>query len=183
MFCRGYEVESWSRFWTRFWILSLVEMLMFGWNFEVDAWSRFWRWNLIKICVWIRDITSRSYYGKMNSILGSVVPLAMFFYKGLTLVQALGSRGDRSLLIDWFLLRLSDFSLVGNITDHGRILYQTKPNANTAVCHWIMIWCSFLLTKIDVMMYIVQDRWGLLADENRESLGAVNCVILDQELL
>ena len=48
------------------------------------------------------------------------------FWKGLTLVQALGSRGDRSLLIGWFLLRLSDFSLVGNITDHGRILYQTK---------------------------------------------------------
>ena len=69
MFCRGYEVESWSRFWTRFWILSLVEMLMFGWNFEVDAWSRFWRWNLTKICVWTCD---------MISTLGSVVPLAMF---------------------------------------------------------------------------------------------------------
>ena len=80
MFCRGYEVESWLRFWTRLWILSLVEMLMFGWNFEVDAWSRFWRWNLIKICVWIRDMTSRSYFGKMNSILGSVVPLAMFYF-------------------------------------------------------------------------------------------------------
>ena len=44
----------------------------------------------------------------------------------VTLVQALGSRGDRSRLIGWFLLRLSNFSLVGNITDHGRILYQTK---------------------------------------------------------
>ena len=54
---------------------------MFGWNFEVDAWSRFWRWNLIKICVWIRDMTSRSYFGKINSILGSVVPLAMFSSK------------------------------------------------------------------------------------------------------
>ena len=51
---------------------------MFAWNFEVDAWSRFWRWNLIKICVWIRDMTSRCYFGYMNSILGSVVPLAMF---------------------------------------------------------------------------------------------------------
>ena len=49
-----------------------------------------------------------------------------YVVKGLTLVQALGSRGDRSLLIGWFLLRLSDFSLVGNITDHGRILYQNK---------------------------------------------------------
>ena len=55
-----------------------MERLMFGWDFEVDAWSRFWRWNLIKICVWIRDMTSRCYFGKMNSILGSVVPLAMF---------------------------------------------------------------------------------------------------------
>ena len=44
----------------------------------------------------------------------------------ITLVQARGSRGDRSLLIGWFLLRLFDFSLVGNITDHGRISYQTK---------------------------------------------------------
>ena len=34
-----------------FWILSLVEMLMFGWDFEFSAWLRFWRWILIKICV------------------------------------------------------------------------------------------------------------------------------------
>ena len=43
---------------------------MFGWDFEDDAWSRFWRWNLIKICVWTCN---------MNSTLGSVVPLAMFY--------------------------------------------------------------------------------------------------------
>ena len=42
--------------------------------------------------------------------------------------------------------------------------FSIKPNAETAVCHWIMIWCWLLLTKIDVM-YIVQDGWGLLADE------------------
>ena len=34
--------------------------------------------NLIKICVWTCDMTSRSYFDKMNSTLGSVVPLAMF---------------------------------------------------------------------------------------------------------
>ena len=33
-------------------------------------------WN---IYVWTCDMTSRSYFGKMNSTLGSVVPLAMFF--------------------------------------------------------------------------------------------------------
>ena len=32
---------------------------------------------MIKIC----DMTSRSYFGKMNSTLGSVVPLAMFIKK------------------------------------------------------------------------------------------------------
>ena len=36
--------------------------------------------NLIKICVWTCDMTSRSYFDKMNSTLGSVVPLAMFTY-------------------------------------------------------------------------------------------------------
>ena len=35
--------------------------------------------NLIKICFWTCNMTSRSYFGKMNSTLGSVVPLAMFF--------------------------------------------------------------------------------------------------------
>ena len=35
-----------------FWILSLVELVMFSWDFEVNAGSRFWRWSSIKICVW-----------------------------------------------------------------------------------------------------------------------------------
>ena len=54
-------------------------MLMFGWDFEVGAWSRFWI-CLIKICVRICDMTSRNYFGKQNSTLGSVVPLAMLLY-------------------------------------------------------------------------------------------------------
>ena len=40
-------------------------MLMFGWDFEL--------WNLIKIC------ERTCYFGKQNSTLGSVVPLAMLF--------------------------------------------------------------------------------------------------------
>ena len=44
---------------------------MFGWDFEVDTCSRFWR-CLIKI--WVRTCN-------MNSTLGSVVPLAMFFFR------------------------------------------------------------------------------------------------------
>ena len=79
LFCRWYFVEvlkldlGWNTeawFWSIFWILSLAELLMFGWDFEVDAWSRFCSWSLVKICVRICD---------MNSTLGSVVPLAMFY--------------------------------------------------------------------------------------------------------
>ena len=41
------------------------------WDFGVNALSRFWILNLIKICVRSCD---------MNSTLGSVVPLAMFYW-------------------------------------------------------------------------------------------------------
>ena len=80
----GSEDYSSSRFWgyvwSRFWSLSLVEMLIFGWGFEVAAWSGLWKWNLIKICLRTCDMTYRSYFGDQNSTLGSVVPLAMFFF-------------------------------------------------------------------------------------------------------
>ena len=59
-----------------FWILILVELLMFGWDFEISAWLRFWRWNLTKICVW-----TCLNFSKKNSTLGSVVPLAMFTFR------------------------------------------------------------------------------------------------------
>ena len=90
MFGQYFAADIWLRLWS--WILvkilklglvkiltlDLVEMLMFGLDFEVDVWSRLWRWNLIKICVRSCDMTQRSYFGKQNSTLGSVVPLAMF---------------------------------------------------------------------------------------------------------
>ena len=78
----------------RLWSWILVDILKLGWvkilnfkfsgdagvwlRFLVDALLRFWRWNVIRICVWTCDMTSRNYFGKMNSTLGSVVPLAMF---------------------------------------------------------------------------------------------------------
>ena len=80
----------------RLWNWILVEILKLGlakilnfkfsgdagvWlRFLVDALLRFWRWNVIRIRVWTCDMTSRSYFGKMNSTLESVVPLAMFVF-------------------------------------------------------------------------------------------------------
>ena len=52
-------------------------MLMFGWDFWLML-SRDYEDEMWTICVWTCDMTSRSFFGKMNSILGSVVPLAMF---------------------------------------------------------------------------------------------------------
>ena len=68
---RDFEVS----FGQYFWILILVGF-GWGWDFEVSAWLRFWRWNLTKICVW-----TCLDFGKKNSTLGSVVPLAMFTSK------------------------------------------------------------------------------------------------------
>ena len=67
------------------WIWSLVSILllrlgevvkwMFGQDFDVKVWSKdFEFWNLIKICV------ETCFFGKQNSTLGSVVPLAMFSF-------------------------------------------------------------------------------------------------------
>ena len=51
---------------------------MFGLDFEVDVWSRFWRLSLIKIFVW-----TCFNFGKLNSTLGSVVPLAMCYERSV----------------------------------------------------------------------------------------------------
>ena len=45
-------------------------------DFDVKVWSKdFEFWNLIKICV------RTCFFGKQNSTLGSVVPLAMFSHR------------------------------------------------------------------------------------------------------
>ena len=81
-------------------------------------------------------------------------PLKSFYpTKGLTLVQALGGQ---EIGLFW----LVD-SYWGYLISHWLAIllfmvgFSTKPNAETVVCHWIMIWCWLFLTKIDVM-YIVE---------------------------
>ena len=83
----------------------------FGQDFEfyfigdAGVWLRSWylvmilKMNLIKIYVWTSDMTSSSYFDKMNSTLGSVVPLAMFLKYYLDLL--------REIHTDCFRLELS----------------------------------------------------------------------------
>ena len=49
-------------------------------DLEAEVWSVFCCWCLVEVEVevWTCDMTSSSYFDKMNSALGSVVPLAMF---------------------------------------------------------------------------------------------------------
>ena len=56
--------------------------------------------NLIKICVWTCDMTSSSYFDKMNSTLGSVVPLAMLTHQVLvkTAILAQNKEGNTSFV-------------------------------------------------------------------------------------
>ena len=70
---------------------SLLEAQEFGQYFAADVLQRLWSWILVEILkmkfdqdlclnLWYDPI---GYFGKMNSALGSVVPLAMFLLKQL----------------------------------------------------------------------------------------------------
>ena len=55
---------------------------MFSQDFDVKVWSKDLEfWNLINICV------RTCFFGKQNSTLGSVAPLAMFFFFFITTVR------------------------------------------------------------------------------------------------
>ena len=55
---------------TRCWCLVAILKLVLGWDYKEEIWSRF----LFELVMW-----PLGYFPKMNSTLGSVVPLAMFF--------------------------------------------------------------------------------------------------------
>ena len=61
--------------------LRLVKILKFKFSWNADVWLRFWSWFLGNILKFDQDfrMTNWSYFGKQNSTLGSIVPLAMFF--------------------------------------------------------------------------------------------------------
>ena len=140
----------------RCWMSTKHDTTSVVWNFNFHSRLLMAMWHFL---VWLRNFHIKRHLAAFHS------------KKGLTLVQALGGQ---EIGLFW----LVD-SYWGYLISHWLAIllimvgFSTKPNAETVVCHWIMIWCWLFLTKIDVM-YIVQDRWGLLADENRESLGAVN---------
>ena len=125
MFCRGYEVESWSRFWS----LSFIERVMFGRDFEVDDWSRFWKWNLIKICAWTCD---------MNSTLGSVA-LCLTFY-AMPTKRFCPERFD---IQEYFTLLKWDLSF--NISTNELFQFQSS---NTRMCTFYIFW--FLSSSIEI---------------------------------
>ena len=90
-FRRDFEAEVWSVF-CRWGFVEVMKLNLgrdsearFGQDFgDAVVWLRSWcfveilKMTLIKICVWTCAMTLISYFGKMNSTLGSVVPLAMF---------------------------------------------------------------------------------------------------------
>ena len=106
-YCSDFEHKVWSRFWSwswgeilklkfghyfatddwlTLWSWILVEILMLSLSGDTDFWFRFWSWCLVEILKmkFVQDLCLNlwydpiGYFGKMNSTLGSVVPLAMF---------------------------------------------------------------------------------------------------------
>ena len=102
-------------------------MLKFGWDFEVDAWLRFWRRNLINICLRTCDMTQRSYFGKQNSTLGSVVPLAMFVLSTVSAAKAwLCNQTSVKNHIQLFFFNCPDNSKIVEKEDNFQLLFE--PN-------------------------------------------------------
>ena len=111
-------------------------MLMFGCDFEVGAWSRFWR-CLIKICVRTCDMTSRSYFGKQNSTLGSVVPLAMFCFNAWPPTFRPSLISSSKL----FLCGLCTTTLSINFTFYSWLWCVPKTSFQNGLGVYIHIWC------------------------------------------
>ena len=89
-FCSDFEHKVSSRFWS--WSSGKIFKLEFGQYFAADVLQRLWSWILVEILkmkfdqdlglnLWYDPI---GYFEKMNSTLGSVVPLAMFVIKSTT---------------------------------------------------------------------------------------------------
>ena len=83
-FCSDFKHKVWSRYWS--WSSGKIFKLEFGQYFAADVLQRLWSWILVEILkmkfnqdlglnLWYDPI---GYFGRMNSTLGFVVPLAMF---------------------------------------------------------------------------------------------------------
>ena len=114
-------------------------MLVFGWNFS---------WCLVEIlkikcdviCVWTCDMLSRSYFGKMNSTLGSVVPLAMFL-KYLWVYRFLYSLTHGALYSKWTPCQINLPNIV-KIWKQNSIRYKQIHFRNCKSDNQMDVWTS-----------------------------------------
>ena len=113
-FCSDFEHKVWPRVWswsssetfeTEVWSVFCCWGLVRLWS-DVKVWLKDYEfWNLIKICV------RTCFFGKQNSTLGSVVPLAMFKQElSLSLLSLLSLPGlGEEVLLDWKLGLITDW--------------------------------------------------------------------------
>ena len=94
-FSHFFAADPWLRLWRLFLVenlkLCLVKILKFKFSWNAEIWLRFWSWRLVDILEMKFDQNlcknfddKRSYFGKQNSTLGSVLPVAMFSITSLT---------------------------------------------------------------------------------------------------
>ena len=112
--------------------LGSVKILKFKFIRYADVWLRSWcsveilKMKWIKICVWACDMTLRGYFGKMNSTLGSVVPLAMF---GWELWQLTSKLQTRKLKICWLWIPFTNRWWWSIASSYNRRIYFIESGA------------------------------------------------------
>ena len=119
--------------------LDLFNILNFEFSWDADVWLKFWSWCMVEILkkkfdqdlclnLWYDPL---GYFGRMNSTLGSVVPLAMFICSLTSLpldfwymkVEKPNSKGGKykiQTFVDDFDIKLSVFRMTRPVTFIGR---------------------------------------------------------------
>ena len=126
--------------------------------------------NVIKIYVWTSDMTSRSYFGKMNSTLGSVLPLAMF---QILIQEDFFFEFKDKKWVQWcnkYLHENSWFLQCASLVLAKRIHFPTKSS-------WLLI---ASLQRLRSKEKVISDNWILLkwlSVEHACIFGSLNSVI------
>ena len=137
---------------------------------------------MIMIFVWTCDMTSRCYFGKMNSILGSVVPLAMFYFVKGPLISSLFAsswlfRKETAVkmwqdlqthlksclpssltsisrpILSWMLMRvISSFTKMQNFDNVGYMILKACYSL-IPYCHWCFVTGRTNQAQIRLMWY------------------------------
>ena len=112
-------------------VLRTVWCSFGSWSHKVKFLFRLWAHSSAKICVRTCDMTSRIYFGKQNSTLGSVVSLAMFFGNSKWAVFSWEPNGSTTLILKLCHILDEDETKTSVLYNATLVSSVKSPNSHT----------------------------------------------------